>query len=176
MPSPVGHTIAGLTVHVLAARGDAELASAPRLGIVLAAALAPDLDLLLRFVDGQNHHQQHSHSVGFAVLAAVLVWVVSRARHWPKPGALALLTCAAWLSHLVLDYFSSDTHPPIGLMALWPLSSDYYKFPFPVFLDIGRELDWDAVTNNAVAAAWEIVVLSPLFTLAWRWRQRRERQ
>jgi hypothetical protein len=79
----------------------------------------------------------------------------------------------AWGSHVVLDYFSKDTHPPIGLMALWPLSHDFYKFAWPLFMDIGRTLDLHTVRHNAAAVGWEIIVLTPLLALSWRLRPSR---
>mgnify|MGYP003296406768 CR=1 FL=1 len=65
-------------------------------------------------------------------------------------------------AHLLLDLLNVDTHPPIGLMALWPLSSDYYKFPWPLFLDVGRTLSWSTALHDLVAVAWETALLLPL--------------
>lgn len=173
MPSPVGHAIAGLTVHVLMARDEPELLTLRRLGVVVAAALAPDLDLALGLVDGRNHHQQQVHSIGFALLAGLAGAALFRIRRWPRPGVLGLAVTLAWLSHVLLDFLNRDTNPPIGLMALWPISSGYYKFPWPIFLDIGRTLSWQGIRNNVLAAAWEAVVLLPLFSVVWRVRLRR---
>src|SRR5262245_66622291 len=114
MPSPLGHALAGLTVHVLMAARDTarrtatgcersrihfggasggsrgggaappcstdelQLWQGARVAVALGAAVAPDLDLLLRFVDGRNHHHGLSHSVGAAVAATVATMLVSR--------------------------------------------------------------------------------------------------
>lgn len=173
MPSPVGHTIAGLIVHVLCARDDSQLGSWRRAGVVVGAALAPDLDLALRLADGRNHHQAESHSLGCALLFGALAAVVLRRLRWSDWPRLSIAVGLAWVSHVLLDYLNRDTNPPIGLMALWPLSDAYYKFPWPVFLDVGRTLEWATLRNNLVAAAWEVAVLLPLLSLAWRWRDRR---
>lgn len=175
MPSPVAHGLAGLTVHVLLAREDAERLRWPRAAVVVAAALAPDLDLLLRFVDGRNHHQAESHSIGAALVATLVAAALLRAGGWALPMRLAAGVGLAWLSHIGLDYLNNDTNPPIGLMALWPLSSEYYKFAWPLFLDIGRTLEWATLRNNLVAAAWEAAVLGPLLWAAWRLRPGRRR-
>lgn len=172
MPSPVAHGLVGLTVHVLAARERDELFNPWRAAVTVGAALVPDADLLLRFVDGRNHHGNEMHSLGFAVVAAVAGAVLFRLLRWKRPLVAALAVFLAWASHVVLDYLNVDTHPPIGIMALWPLSSGYYKSPIPIFLDIGRTLDWTAVQHNSLAVAWECVVLVPLFLLAWRHRIR----
>lgn len=170
MPSPVAHGLAGLTVHVLLAREDRERFLRTRAAVVVAAALAPDLDLLLRFVDGRNHHQAESHSIGAALVASLVAAALLRAGRWARPLRLAAGVGLAWLSHIGLDYLSNDTNPPIGLMALWPLSSAYYKLPRPLFLDVGRTLEWATLRNNLVAAAWEAAVLGPLLWVAWRLR------
>ena len=142
--------------------------------MIVTAALAPDLDLLLRFADGRNHHQAEMHSLGFALAAALAVYPIARLRHWSRPWALALAAGSAWLSHVLLDYLNRDTHPPIGIIALWPSTRGYFKFPWPVFLDIGRTLDWTTVWHDALAAAWEVAVLAPLLLLAWWLRHARE--
>jgi membrane-bound metal-dependent hydrolase YbcI (DUF457 family) len=175
LPSPVAHGIAGFTLHVLLAREDRERLDVARAAVIVGAALAPDLDLLLRFVDGRNHHQGASHSVGAALLAAVVAAVLLRLTGSPRLLSLAAGVGLAWLSHVGLDYLSNDTNPPIGLMALWPLSSAYYKFPVPLFLDIGRSLDWATLRSNLLAAAWESAVLGPALWLAWRLRRRGSR-
>ena len=176
MPSPLAHGLTGLTVHVLASRDSAELRDPWRLGITVGAALIPDVDLLFRFVDGRNHHNNEFHSIGFALLAAVAGSLVFRILGWRRPLALGLVVALAWGSHVLLDYLNVDTHPPIGLMALWPFSSAYCKSPVPIFLDIGRKLEWVTVRHNAVAAAWECVILVPLLVAAWRHRRWRFRE
>jgi inner membrane protein len=173
MPSPLGHTLAGLAVHALAARRREDLWSLPRLGLTVGAAVAPDLDLLLRLVDGRNHHQMQTHSIGFAMIAAVAGALVARLAGWPRPAGMGAATGLAWLSHVVLDYLGEDTHPPIGLLALWPFSPGYFHFPHPIFLDIGRTLEWRTVVHDALAALVELALLAPMCFLAWRWRMRR---
>jgi hypothetical protein len=138
----------------------------------VAAALLPDADLLLKFVDGRNHHQAESHSVGCALLAGALVFLAALLARAPRAGSLGLAALAGWASHVFLDYFGRDTHPPIGLMAWWPLSDGHFKSPVPLFLDIGRTLEWTVVWNNLIAVAWEMAVLCPLLVIAWRLRGR----
>lgn len=169
MPSPAGHFLGALAVHALSASPD-EIGSRRRAIIVTAAALAPDLDLLFRYVDGRNHHQAETHSIGAAVIAGVVVALCAAARRWPRPGRLGMAAFLGWLSHVFFDYFGRDTHPPIGLLALWPLDLGYYKFPWPIFLDIGRTLDLHTLGHNGLALAWEASVLCPLLVFAWRLR------
>ncbi|MEE8218280.1 MAG: metal-dependent hydrolase [Vicinamibacteria bacterium] len=172
MPSPIAHGLAGLTIHLLASRDREELRDPWRIGVTVGAALVPDVDLLFRFVDGANHHSNETHSIGFAMLAAVTAAVAFRLVRWRRPVVLALALGLAWVSHVLLDLLNLDTHPPIGVMALWPISDGYFKSPVLLFLDIGRTLDWTAVRHNTVSAAWECVVLVPVLLVAWRYRMR----
>jgi inner membrane protein len=173
MPSPIGHTLAGLAVHVLAARSREELRDLKRAAVVVGAALAPDLDLLFRFVDGRNHHNDETHSLGAAALAGLIGVLLLPLLRFARPHALAVAASLSWASHVLLDYLNLDTHPPIGIMALWPLSAGYYKSPWLLFLDIGRTLEWATLWHNLRAAAWEACVLLPLLLLAMRFRARR---
>jgi inner membrane protein len=170
MPSPVGHAIAGLTVHVLTAGSRDELRDWRRAGLVTSAALAPDVDLLFRFVDGRNHHGQETHSLGVAALAACAAFALALFLRYQRALVLAVAVGLAWSSHVLLDYLNVDTSPPIGILALWPLSGAYFKFPWPIFLDVGRTLDLRTIRHNILAAAWECVVLLPV--LAWAWHIR----
>jgi inner membrane protein len=170
MPSPLAHGLAGLTVHLLASRDGRELGDPWRIGVTVGAALIPDLDLAFKLVDGKNHHNDQLHSLGFALLAAVAGAAVFRLLAWRRPVALALAAGLAWTSHVLLDYLNVDTNPPIGLMALWPFSDAYYKSSVPVFLDIGRTLTWSTVRHDAVAGAWELVVLVPILLACWRYK------
>jgi len=158
---------------VLASRTREELRDPGRAAWVVGAALAPDIDLLFRFVDGRNHHNNETHSLGVALLAglagAVLFPWLKRAR----PFALALATGLGWASHTLLDYLNRDTSPPIGIMALWPWSDAHYKIPWPLFMSIGRTLDGTTVRLNLVAVAWEALLLVPLFWAVLRYRLRR---
>ena len=112
--------------------------------------------------------------MGAALLATATTYLLSRVLSWPRPAMLAAAAGGAWLSHVLLDYSNLDTNPPIGIMALWPFDGGFYKLPWPVFLDIGRTLNWATVRHNAVAAAWEIAVLTPLLLAAW-WLRHRKR-
>jgi membrane-bound metal-dependent hydrolase YbcI (DUF457 family) len=173
VPSPVAHFLAGLSTHVATAPAQ-DLGGRRRTAITVAAAIAPDLDLVLKPF-GLAVHQGASHSVGAALLAGTAVAAVAALRRWPRPLALGLAAILGWSSHIVLDLLNIDTHPPIGLMALWPFTDGYYKVPWPIFLDIGRTLDWKTVRHDALALAWEATLLCPLLVVIWRGRTGRGR-
>ena len=173
MPSPVAHFLFGLTTHVATSPG-ADIGWRRRTVITVAAALAPDLDFVFKAF-GLAVHQGASHSVGAALIAGVSVAAVAVFARWPRPGVLGLAAFLGWMSHVLLDLLNLDTHPPIGVLALWPFADGHYKVPWPIFMDIGRTLEWITVRRNTIALAWEMALLSPLLVLAWRLRTRPRR-
>ena len=168
MPSPVGHFLFGMAAHVATAPAS-DIGWRTRTAVTVACALAPDLDFAAGLW-GARWHQQHTHSIGAAALAGILVAGIARqsgSTRWSGLGAAAFI---GWLSHIVLDFLNVDTHPPIGILALWPLDGGYYKFPWPIFMDIGRTLDLRTVRHDALAVAWEALSLGLLLVVCWRRR------
>ena len=161
MPTPVGHALAGLAVAGLFSRSPRPK---PAHAAVLAfCAAAPDLDLLLRFVDGVNHHRAASHSLAAAAIVGVVASILRRTG-LDLPGGFAI--AAAWASHVLLDYLGRDNSPPIGLMALWPFSSAFFASPVSVFYDIPRSFSAAAIRHNIVAVLLELAILAPLAAAA----------
>ncbi len=160
MPSPVGHALGGI-----AAAWPVVPERTRRAALVVAAvAIAPDLDLLV------GTHRGASHSLGAAAIAGALMCVVAR-RDRLRWGSAAAL---AWLSHLLLDWLSNDTRPPIGIMALWPFTDAYYKASVEIFPAVSRRY-WESRfwVYNLHALAVEVIVLGPLaLAVTWWWRRR----
>ena len=75
----------------------------------------------------------------------------------------------AWSSHILLDWLSNDTRPPIGVMALWPFTRDYYKAAIEIFPAVSRQCCgrrfW---IYNIRAVVVECLILAPLMILAVR--------
>ncbi len=161
MPSPIGHVLGGaLAGGAVVRSGLPWWRSAALLGLL---GIAADLDFLVGL------HSQHSHSVGAAVLAGLAVYLVSGGRlRW------ALAAGLAYGSHILLDWLGDDTTPPIGVMALWPLSGGYYQSDLHWFMPVYRRY-WlpGFVIHNLTAVAWEVVLLGPPAALVWWWRRRR---
>lgn len=131
--------------------------------LVAAIAVAPDLDLLV------GTHRGASHSVGAALIAGAAAWIVLRSPRWAAAAALA------WGSHVLLDWLSNDTRPPIGIMALWPVSREYYKSAIEIFPPVSRRY-WEARfwVYNLRAVAAELILLGPVAAVV-AWRARRAR-
>ena len=163
MPTPIGHTLAGLAVAGAFSTTSRRL-PASHIAVLAFCATAPDLDLVLRFLDGVNHHRGASHSLAAAALAGMIGFLVRRLGV-DLPSAWAI--SAAWASHVVLDYLGLDTSPPMGEMALWPFSDAFFASPVAVFYDVPRSFAGWAIRHNATAVAIEVAVLSPVAWLCW---------
>ena len=131
--------------------------------------MAPDLDLLI------GRHRSESHSLG----AAILVASMAAAVRWPTSvprWRIWLAVAMAWSSHLLLDSLGGDTSPPGGVMAWWPVSSEFVKSPVELFMPISRRWQRPGLLEHTLTAvALELAWLVPWFSLVvwWRWPRRR---
>jgi inner membrane protein len=169
MPTPIGHVLGGLAAGwLVAGRSTAAPrevrartswwahAREPHAALFGATGAAPDIDLLF------GTHSTYTHSVGAVAGTAVAVLLWTRGRH-PR---LAAACAAAVASHALLDWLGSDTTPPIGVMALWPFTREFYQSPFFLFMAISRRW-WlfGFYRRNVVAALRELVILTPIVAL-----------
>jgi inner membrane protein len=190
MPSPLGHALGGIAAGWLVAgrpKGFARPApAAPRetqpAGLRNRAArlarhptlwqsvawfgalgMLADVDFLV------GRHSHHTHSVGAAAVVFVVVLALVGARSWPT----ALAAGAAYATHPLLDWMGNDTSAPIGILALWPFSRQFYQSTLFVFEAISRRY-WlpDFWSHNFRAIAWELVILVPVVVLIAHFRKR----
>lgn len=127
------------------------------------AACLPDLDF------AWGRHNMETHSLGAAVLAGLLLLVMTRGH----ARRLALAVTLAWSSHVLLDWLGSDTTPPLGVMALWPWSRHYYFADAFVFAAISRRY-WlvGFWRHNLMAVVTEIATLAPMVAVVGWWKKR----
>lgn len=155
MPSPVGHALGGIAVGWnVSPKRNLQTAA-----VLAAVAIAPDLDLVF------GTHREISHSIGAALAAGLVALIATRRPRW------ALAITLAWASHVGLDWLSNDTRPPIGVMALWPVTRDYYKAAIEIFPPVSRRY-WESRfwLYNLRALVVEVVVLAPITVLVTRKR------
>jgi hypothetical protein len=129
-------------------------------------AVSPDLDLLF------HAHSMYTHSIGAAlvVLLAVAALTPAHAYRWTAAFACA----AAYATHTLLDWMGNDTTPPIGIMALWPFTSEYYESNLHFFMAITRRYWLPGFwTHNLIAMLREIGTLVPLAILVYFLRRPR---
>jgi len=81
----------------------------------------------------------------------------------PGAGAVA----AAYGSHSLLDWLGSDAVAPIGVMALWPLSSDFFLSDRYWFMSVCREY-WLTTCwwHNTEGVVREVLLLGPVLLAA----------
>ena len=167
MPSPVGHALAGVAVGYLVGGGAVDtLTARPSVRVTARKLLSdrrvvvfgllgvlPDIDFLF------GVHSTYSHSVGAIVVVGLLGGRVGR-----QAGLRAhLAAAAAYGSHVVLDWLGSDTVAPFGVMALWPLSSEFFLSDRYWFMSVCREY-WlvECWSHNAWGLIRELLVLGPV--------------
>jgi|SRR6266545_4673927 len=148
-------------------RGGDRSAAWKRAALFAAAGVAPDLDLIV------GAHSGPTHSLGAAAIAGVVAWVWLRGIGWRGGGITACAIALAYASHTLLDWLGADSSPPIGIMALWPFSRDYYESQVHVFMAISRRY-WlpEFWASNARALAGELAILLPLAALVCFARRR----
>jgi membrane-bound metal-dependent hydrolase YbcI (DUF457 family) len=132
------------------------------LTLVVLAAVLPDIDF------AWGGHNRETHSLGAAVLAGLVVLA------WKRDARLAAAVTLSWGSHVLFDWLGSDDTPPLGVMALWPLNSNFYFADAFVFEAISRRYWLDNfIPHNAWAVIKEVLILGPLTFIAFLWRARR---
>ena len=131
--------------------------------LALFALLGAIADVDLAF----EMHSGPTHSLTVAAAAGVVAWTITRRVR------LALAVAAAYATHTLLDWLSTDDSPPIGIMALWPFTRDYYESSLHVFLAISRRY-WlaQAWLGNLRAVIREVLILGPFLWIAWWVRSR----
>lgn len=176
MPSPIGHAIAGIAVAWAAdlVPGDRIWRTAPEAaawyqragdGLTFACAAlgaAPDLDLL--FVA----HRTVTHSI--AAVVFVGLFCAALAANARRPIVRVGLMCAAaYGSHLLLDWLGTDSTPPRGIEALWPISREWFISGTEVFRQTERREVWTSATmlKNLRAVVQEIAILGPTAVALW---------
>jgi membrane-bound metal-dependent hydrolase YbcI (DUF457 family) len=169
MPTPIGHALGGLIVGLVLpdrapATRPADLLT-PRMLLLAVAACLPDIDFFW------GRHNMETHSLGFAVAVGLLVLA------WKRDTGLAAGATLAACTHVLFDWLGSDDFPPVGVMALWPVTRDYYFADAFVFEAISRRY-WlpGFVTHNLLAVLREIAILGPILAGAWWFRASRRSQ
>jgi inner membrane protein len=146
------------------------------------AAVAADFDFIpgVLIGDANRYHQQTSHSIAAAIaFGGMSAWAAR---------ALAITTWKAAVagtlvygSHLLLDWLTQDSRPPIGIPLLWPFSDVTFHAPFSLFrgvrhgqpgAGIAEFLGAVLSAHNLFSLLMELALLLPLLLLAWWARAR----
>ena len=151
MPSPIAHTAIGYLIFKVYQRDDLRkdqnwIRSAPlTFMVILGLSILPDLDSIAGIVLGDfgGYHNNWTHSLlvgpGVALVVGSLAWL-SRHSGFSSWFIIALL---CYELHVVMDYFTIGR----GVMAFWPLTSERFSSPVPVFYGLHWSDGWLSVRH-----------------------------
>ncbi len=183
MSSPVGHSLAGVSIYFLTR---AYLLRAPFIkggwGIwgglrrgwktvlfCIIIACLPDIDFFPGIFIGNINYYHHrgTHSIVFAIIVSLAVWALSRKKNGLKLGFLVLMLL---LSHLAIDCISIDHLAPFGIPILWPISGKYFHFKYGFLPEVLRGASLITVFNrhNLYTVTVELIIFLPLALLSYR--------
>ncbi|MGF1482301.1 MAG: metal-dependent hydrolase [Cyanophyceae cyanobacterium] len=175
MPSPVGHTLAGLCGYLLTKTYAFKRLNRQQLLIssVLISNL-PDLDMLpglLLFGEPGRFHRQASHSLLVALPIGVLIAMVLK--RFRIRGRWWIWAAGLYSVHILLDMLVVDPLPPSGVQAFWPFTPEYFILPFQIFAgfkytSVGQGLIQTVLSlHNLMTVLREIALLGPLVWCTW---------
>jgi inner membrane protein len=180
MCSPIGHSLAGYLIYCIGAKSISPKKDKVFFAAAVVSANLPDFDVIPGLIVGQPNLYHHgiSHSIGFALVAAVVIaWGVRRFTlfSFRKNFLFFFLACS---SHLLLDYFAFDGRPPFGIPIFWPLSSRYFIFFHPIFPSFNHSRFVHATISqfmlgvfslhNLYAIFLECSIMLPIFIIVFR--------
>jgi membrane-bound metal-dependent hydrolase YbcI (DUF457 family) len=143
MPTPVGHSLAGIAVALAGERGPRardvrRFLARPTTVLCVALATLPDADLLF-----PGFHRTATHSVTATVVVALVAVAMTARGSRGTSGSGEALRRIAWsavvmygaahASHLLLDWLNCDSSPQPGIQALWPFDHRWFSSGWCVF-------------------------------------------
>lgn len=167
MPTPLGHALGAAAAGwaVGPPQPPAERAVALRHGLWFALlGMFPDLDLIWGL------HRGPTHSVGAALIVGLAAAALT------NNARLGAAAGCAYATHALLDWLGADSSMPVGIMALWPASWEYYQASTPFFDSVWRRNETpDFWSHNIMAVAKELFILVPAAFVGWRLARRQPR-
>lgn len=161
MCSPVGHSLVGYTLYLAWNRNYKLIGNWKKIVLYIFAANAPDLDFIpgIFIGDANRFHHGISHTLGFSILFALGMYVISRFKRKKDFIIFFLL----YFGHVLIDFLTADTTAPFGVMLFWPFTKRYFIFFHSLFLDIHHfTLSELFDLHNIKAMAWEMIIFFPI--------------
>ncbi len=164
MCSPVGHSLAGYALYQ-ACGGKGKLARDWwKIFLYIFAANAPDLDFIpgIFLGDANRFHHGISHTLGFSLLFALMMYAIPRFRT-KKDFAIFF---SLYFGHIVIDFLTADSSTPFGVMLFWPFTQKYFISSFSFFSDIHHLFLSDLFdSHNIRAMVWETALFLSIVVL-----------
>lgn len=185
MPTPVGHSLAGIAVALAGKRGRRPrdfrgFLASPTTVLCVALATLPDVDLLF-----PGFHRTATHSVTATIVVAIVAAAMTARATSGTSGtrdalrrigwSAVVMFAAAHASHLLLDWLNCDPSERPGIQGLWPFSDRWFSSGWCVFPVEERRHIFTvaAMVRNLTVLAWELGILGPVVVALWWLRQRR---
>ncbi|HEX6309682.1 MAG TPA: metal-dependent hydrolase [Longimicrobiales bacterium] len=179
MPTPVGHSLAGLAVHLASPGQPVRSRAVQALALVVLANLA-DVDFIPGYVVGEPraYHWGPTHSLAAALLAGGIAGWIAR-RFTGRFLPMALLGTVAYGSHVVMDLLlgPGTRYLSMGLQVWWPFSTAPHMAPWSVFRMFPASIHElgpvGALFSRSVLPliAREVAILIPVCAAAWAGRR-----
>jgi hypothetical protein len=170
MASPVGHSLAGVSLYLFLTRktdGPAIRADWRTLAFLVTAANLPDIDFLIGYAaygDPNRIHGGWTHAGLFAAVAALVLRKLHRFQ--PVLGTAGWAYFFAVSSHGILDFFTGPAiglHPSYGVAFLWPFYGEKLKSPVTFFQGPRhRSLEQLLTVGNLWGMMYELLLLIPV--------------
>jgi inner membrane protein len=176
MPSPIGHTLAGICGFYLAYPQIPKTQRIPALLTAIFVANSPDLDILpglILYQDPSLLHRQATHSFIVAIFMGCLVALMTRILNFKSWHWIGLWFGGLYASHILLDLLVADDAVPYGMQAFWPMSFSYFISPLTIFngfdyAEPGLTMLQSMMTwNNLIGVLKEFAILTPLAWFSW---------
>lgn len=183
MSSPVGHTLAGLSICFLYGALCSRIGGSGKLkkfcikyslkGLIFVAFVAclPDIDFVPGiFIGDINYfHHQGIHSLSFAIVLSFLILLISRMRKTEQSLGWGLISLLLIISHLVIDWLTIDKSLPFGIRLLWPFSGKYFYFQNAFLPYNVRSVSVASVFNvhNLRVVLSELAIYMPLMIISY---------
>ena len=177
MPSPIGHSLAGILLLILRRKLGhwREFLQYWREGVFfIFLAVLPDIDLFdpasKTFSLYSPHHHEATHTFAFAFLIALVVVFIRFAKQKRWSWGLGIWVFLTVSSHVLLDLFFSNTTELPGIPVFWPFLKKRIILPIHCYYYWEREniLSFP----NAINTLGEIGVGVLLIVLLLRWNRR----
>ena len=178
MSSPIGHSFAGYIINSYSSRS-LKIQGIKALFLYIFIANVPDLDFVPGLLVGKPNlfHHGISHSVGMGAIFSLLLALLLNIGDTENLNKDFFLFFSLYCSHLLLDYISYDTRPPLGIPIFWPLSNEYFIFKYPIlppvahskntYANIAQFFSGAFSLHNLYVVLMEFAVSLPRLFIVW---------
>ncbi|MCP2617823.1 metal-dependent hydrolase [Candidatus Aminicenantes bacterium AC-335-A11] len=159
MPSPLGHSLASLSIGLVA---ENEYYNIKYIFFILLLGLLPDMDLLptlfMGLEKGGKFHQIYTHNFLFALIVSLLVYLIYKNKKY------AILSFIIICTHFLIDSLVTDYREPIGVPMFYPFwNKTFYLGLFPG-ISKGNLSELFSI-SNLKAIGIELIIFLPIFLL-----------